>query len=79
MKKFHGTFRGWLAQWIPGNKLFLLGLFLLFYLALTFGPSSIVPEGIRNSEKRLEAFQTADSLEHPHVLNVYLEEEEKAP
>ena len=68
MKTFHGTFRGWLAQRIPGNKLFLLGLFLVFYLALTFGPSSIVPEGIRKSGIHAKTPPASDSLD-VHVWN----------
>ncbi|MEM7368243.1 MAG: hypothetical protein AAF587_06540 [Bacteroidota bacterium] len=70
MKHFHGTFRGWLAQWIPGNKLLLLGLFLLFYLVLMFGPSSIVPEEIRQADSQAEVLPESDDLGNPHVLNL---------
>lgn len=69
MKQFHGTFRGWLEQRIPGNKLFLLGLFLMFYLALAFGPSSLVPDELRKAETHSLLLES-DSLMNSHVLNV---------
>lgn len=79
MKQFHGTFRGWLAQWLPGNKLLLLGLFLLFYLALSFGPTTIIPAEIRQAETHVQHLPEADSLSNPHVLNVVDFNERREP
>jgi len=42
MDTFHTPTRGWLSGRLKGRQWLLLGMFLLFYVGLMFGPGSML-------------------------------------